>query len=220
MNVVAFVRPEPDRDVAPAGAPGREVASEAEARLRLYGLAMKFCFMVVLASWVALQIGCVLSLFLHFRSGIVVGTIDGSIAFRFWAPIDYLAPAHALAREFSPKVFPVSVSIAFTMILAVASVPFCASLSYLAQLFALYSRGKAFTRRNATVMRRLGHSIMATGYSPFLLGPIAHMIGVLRPVTGLTDKMIAFVFLGLILLAISHATEIGQRMQQDQEAIL
>lgn len=219
MAIVAFVRSHPDLAAVPPTTEGVG-RSRAEAKLRLYGLAMRSCFIVVLASWVTLQIGCMLSLFLHFRSGIVVGTIDGSIAFRFWAPIDYLAPTHALAHEFSPAVFPTPVAVAFSMILVVASAPFCASLSYLAQLFAFYSRGEVFTDRNTSVMRRIGHSIMATGYSPLLLGPVAHMIGVLKPVTGVTDGMIAFVFLGLILLAISHVMAIGQRLQQEQEAIL
>jgi len=181
---------------------------------------MKFCFLFVLALWVILQVGCVLSLFLHFRSGIVVGTIDGSLAFKFWPLIDYFAPTHALSHEFSPHVFPLHVSIACSAILIMASVPFCAALLYLAQLFNLYLHGEVFSQRNAIVMRRIGHSIMATGYSPLLLGPLAHTIGVLKPITGLTDAMIAFVFLGLVLLAISHVMEIGQRMQQDQEEIL
>ena len=69
-------------------------------------------------------------------------------------------------------------------------------------------------------MRRVGHCLMATGYSPLLLGPVAHAIGVLRPVTGVTEGMIAFFFMGMILLAISRVMAIGQRLQQDQEDIL
>ena len=217
MAVVAFVRPEPEDVVASTGL---ACAGKAELKLRRYGRTMKFCFIFVLAVWVTLQIGCLLSLFLHFRSGIVVGTIDGSLAFKFWPPIDYLAPTHALANEFSPRVYPLAVSIAFSAILIVASVPFCAALGFLAQLFAFYSRGEVFTGRNAIVMRRVGHSLTATGYSPFLLGPLAHMLGVLKPITGVTDGMIAFFFVGLILLAISHVMTIGQRLQQDQEDIL
>ena len=217
MAVVAFVRSEPEGVRASAGLAG---VGKADRKLRLYGRTMKFCFIFVLAAWVALQIGCLLSLFLHFRSGIVVGMIDGSLAFKFWPPIDYLAPTHALAHEFSPKVYPLAVSIAFSAILIVASVPFCAALGFLAQLFAFYSRGEVFTGRNAIVMRRIGHSLTATGYSPFLLGPLAHVLGVLKPITGVTDGMIAFFFVGLILLAISHVMTIGQRLQQDQEDIL
>ena len=220
MAVVAFVRPKPDITAEPTGPAGWAKPGKAYGRLRLYGCTMKFCFIVVLASWVILQLGCLLSLFLHFRSGIVVGTIDGSIAFEFWPPIEYFAPTHALAHEFSPKAYPRAVSIVFSAILIVASVPFCASLAYLAQLFTFYSRGEVFTERNTIVMRRIGHSMMATGYSPLLLGPFAHMIGVLKPVTGVTNGMIAFVFVGLILLAISHVMTIGQRLQQDQEDIL
>ncbi len=219
MAVVAFVRPQPDIVAKPAGPVGWSEPGMAYGRLRLYGRAMKFCFIAVLASWVVLQVGCVLSLFLHFP-GIVAGTIDGSIAFKFWPPVEYFAPTHALAHEFAPKVYPPAVSIVFAAILIVASVPFCAALGYLAQLFTFYSRGEVFTERNTIVMRRIGHSIMATGYSPLLLGPIAHLIGVLKPVTGVTDAMIAFFLVGLILLAISHVMTIGQRLQQDQEEIL
>lgn len=219
MTVIAFVRTGPDHAM-PADATGRAEEARAELRLRRYGVMMKFCFIAVLAFWVALQVGCVLSLFLHFRSGIVVGTVDGTVAFRFWAPLDYLACAHAFSREFAPTLLPPEVAVGFTMILIVASVPFCASLAYLAQLFGAYSKGEVFTRTTASVMRRIGHSVMATGYSPLLLGPIAHMIGVLKPVTGVTDAMIAFVFMGLVLLAISHVMAIGQRLQQDQEDII
>jgi len=56
--------------------------------------------------------------------------------------------------------------------------------------------------------------------SPLLLGPIAHAIGVLKPISGITDGMIAFALVGLILLAIAHVMEIGRHMRQDQEDIL
>ena len=217
MTVVAFARPEPAIVGEPAGPDNPD---NADSKLRFYGRTMKFCFISVLASWVILQVGCLLSLFLHFRSGIVVGTIDGSLAFKFWPPIEYFVPTHALAHEFSPKSYPRAISIAFSAILIVASVPFCAALALLAQLFTSYSRGEVFTRRNAIVMRRIGHLLMATGYSPFLLGPVAHLLGVLKPLTGVTDGMIAFCFAGLILLAVSHVMTIGQRLQQDQEDIL
>ena len=175
MAVVAFVRPEPEPPSTALGPGGRAEPDEVDGKLRFYGRSMKFCFIFILTSWVSLQVGCLLSLFLHFRSGIVVGTIDGSLAFKFWQPIDYFAPTHALAREFILKAFPEDVSAAYSLILTAAAVPFCASLALLAQLFSLYSRGEVFTRRTATVMRRIGHSIMATGYSPFLLGPVAHL---------------------------------------------
>ena len=126
MAVIAFVRSEPDVVVAPTVS---DSSGKADSWLRLYGRTMKLCFIFVLASWVALQIGCLLSLFLHFRSGIVVGTIDGSLAFKFWPVVDYFVPTHALANEFSPKTYPLAVSIAFTAILIVASAPFCASLA-------------------------------------------------------------------------------------------
>ena len=220
MAIVAFVRPTPDIVTQQTGPGGRPEPSNAYGRLRLYGRTMSFCFILVLASWIALQIGCLLSLFLHFRSGIVVGTIDGSLAFKFWPPIDYFASTHALAHEFSPKAYPQAVSVVFSAILIVASAPFCASLAFLTQLFAFYAKGEVFTERTVIVMRRIGHSIMATGYSPLLLGPAAHLIGVLKPVTGLTNAMIAFFLVGLILLATSHVMTIGQRLQQDQEEIL
>ena len=216
MAVVAFVGSKPEV----LGAPDGSADGKADGRLRLYGRLMRLCFILILAAWVALQTGCLLSLFLHFRSGVVVGTIDGSLAFKFWPVVDYLVPTHASARAFSPKAYPLDVSVAFSSILIVASVPFCASLAFLAQLFTFYSRGEVFTRRNVIVMRRIGHSLAATGYSPFLLGPLAHMLGVLKPITGVTDGMIAFFFVGLILLAISHVMAIGQRLQQDQEDIL
>ena len=216
MVVLAFVRREPDTIAQPTGPAGWAEPREAYRRLRLYGRTMKFCFIVMLALWITLQVGCLLSLFLHFSSGIVAGTIDGSLAFRFCPPIDYFAPTH----EFSPKVYPQAVSIAYSTILVAASVPFCASLAFLSQLFTSYARGEVFSQRNTIVMSRVGHSIMATGYSPLFLGPVAHMIGVLRPVTGVTNGMIAFFLVGLILLAISHVMTIGQRLQQDQEDIL
>ncbi len=220
MAVVVLVRPKPDILATPTAAAGSAGLGTAYDRLRLYGRTMTFCFIAVLVAWMTVQVGCLLSLFLHFRSGIVVGEIDGSIAFRFWPLVDYFAPAHALAHEFVPKIYSPAVATGFSAILILASVPFCCSLAFLAQLFTFYSRGEVFERRNTIVMRRIGHSIMATGYSPLLLGPFAHMIGVLRPVTGVTDGMIAFCLVGLVLLAISHVMTIGQRLQQDQEEIL
>ena len=217
MAVVAFVRPKPD--AVPAEPAGWAGPSTADGRLRFHARAVRLCLTGVLACWISLQIGCVLSLLLHFRSGIVVGSIDGTLAFRFWAPVDYLVSTHALAREFSPKAYSPGVSIAFSLVLIVASVPFCAALGFLARLFGFYSRGEVFTHRNAAIMRRVGHCLMATGYSPLLLGPVAHAIGVLRPITGVTEGMIAF-FMGMILLAISRVMAIGQRLQQDQEDIL
>jgi uncharacterized membrane protein len=150
----------------------------------------------------------------------VTGTIDGTIAFKFWPSIDYFSPNHALSSIFVPRVYPPNIAICYAAILMVASVPFCASLLYLEKLFSLYSRGEVFTTRNVMVMRCVGHSILATGYSPLLLGPIAHAIGVLKPISGVTDGMIAFALVGLILLAIAHVMEIGQHMRQDQEDIL
>ena len=219
MGVVAF-RPSPATIAVPARPAGWIEPGSADGRLRLYATTVKLCLTGILASWISLQIGCVLSLLLHFHSGIIVGSIDGTIAFKFWAPIDYLVPTHALAHEFSPKAYPSGVSIAFSFILIVASIPFCASLGLLTRLFTFYSRGEVFTQRNAIIMRRVGHSLMATGYSPFLLGPAAHAIGVLKPITGVTEGMIAFFFMGMILLAISHVMTIGRRLQQDQEEIL
>ena len=218
MAVIAFVRPE--LAAAPADVVGCADLAGAKDRLRLYGRAMRLCFVIVLALWVILQIGSLLSLFLHFRSGIVAGTVDGTLAFRFWPPIDYFSPNHALSRTFVPHVFPLSVAVGYAVILVIASVPFCAFLLFLARLFSLYSRGEVFTKRNTAFMKYVGHSCMATGYSPLLLGPAAHAIGVLKPVTGINDAMIALIFLGLILLAISHVMRMGQRLQQDQEGIL
>lgn len=220
MAVVAFVRPEPSRTSDLEGLPGCSELGEAESRLRLYGCAMKFCFVFVLVSWVILEIACLLSLFLHFRSGIVVGTINGSLAFKAWPPIDYFSPNHPLSDAFVQHIFPTGVEVAFSCLFVVASIPFCTSLFDLVQLFNFYSQGKVFTQGTVVVMRRIGHCIMATGYSPLLLGPIAHAIGVLRPISGITDGMIAFFILRLILLAISHVIEIGQRMRQDLEEIL
>ena len=214
MAVIAFVGPEPD-----AALPAR-LDGEAHRRLRLYGRVMTGCFVVVLARWVLLQVGCLPSVFLRFRSGIVVGTIDGTLAFRFWPAVDYFSPTHGLAHEFRPRAYSRAVAIAYAGILIVASVPFCASLAWLAQLFALYSRGEVFTDRNAAVMRRGGYALTCTGYSPLLLGPVAHAVGVLRPVTGVTDGMIVFFVAGLILLALSHVMTIGVRLQQAQEEIL
>ena len=218
MAVVAFVRPDPGPVPAPAYGVGADGA--AESRLRVYGRAMRLCFLVVLALWGSLQIGCLLSLFLHFQAGIVAGIRDGTVAFKFWPMIEYFSPHYELKDGFSPHVFPLGVAIGYSLIMVIASVPFCASLLYLAKLFDLYSRREIFTQRTTSVMRRIGHSILATGYSPLLLGPFAHAIGVLKPVSGITEGMIAFVFVGLILLAISHVMEIGQRMRQDQEEIL
>ncbi len=220
MAVVAFVRPQASLVAEAVGVAGCAEFGEAENRLRLYGRAMRLCFIFVLAAWLILQTGCLLSLFLHFQFGIVAGTVDGTIAFKFWPLIDDFNPDHGVSNAFSPHIFPLSVEIFYAIILMIASVPFCASLLYLAKLFSLYSRGEVFTPHNATVMRRIGHSIMATGYSPLLLGPFAHWIGVLRPVTGMTGGMITFVFLGIVLLAISHVMDIGQRIKQDQEDIL
>ncbi len=220
MAVVAFVTPEPDNTARATKPAAWTDAGKAYGWLRIYGRTMKLCFIVVLASWLILQVGCLLSLFLHFRSGIVVGTIDGSLAFRFWPPIEYFAPTQALAHEFSPRAYPKAASLLYAAILIIASVPFCTSLALLSQLFTYYARGEVFTQRNTIVMRRIAHSLMATGYSPFFLGPVAHMIGVLKPVTGVTDAMIGFFFVGLILLAISYVMTIGQRLQQDQEEIL
>jgi hypothetical protein len=220
MAVIAFVRPPPGLVLEPASVTGPANIGEAEKKLGLYGRAMRLCFISVLAGWVTLQAGCLLSLFLHFRSGIVAGTINGTIAFKFWPLIDYFSPTHALSNAFLPHLFPTSVSIIYAAILIVASAPFCASLIYLAKLFDLYSRGEVFSQRNVILMGRIGHLIMATGYSPLVLGPIAHAIGVLRPISGLTNGMIACMVVGLILLAVSHVMEIGQHLQQDQEDIL
>ena len=215
MPVIAFVKPEPDAVALPT-----RLDDGAHRRLRRYGRMMTGSFIVVLTLWVILQVGCLLSLFLRFRSGIVVGTIDGTLAFRFWPAVDSVSPTHALAHEFRPRVYSRAVAIAYAGILVVASVPFCASLAWLAQLFGLYSRGEVFTDRNAAVMRRIGYALTCTGYSPLLLGPLAHLVGVLRPVTGVTDGMVVFFVAGLILLALSHVMAIGARLQQDQEDIL
>ena len=220
MTVVEFVRSETSLVDAPAGFPQCADVCEAANRLRIYGRAMRLCFIFILAVWGILQIGCLLSLLLHFRSGIVAGTIDGTVAFKFWPVIDYFSPNHALSNAFLPHVFSLRVVIGYAVVLTIASAPFCASLLLLAKLFDLYSHGVVFTQQNARVMRRIGHSIMATGYSPLLLGPVAHAIGVLKPVSGITDAMIAFIVLGLILLAISDVMEVGQRMRQEQEDIL
>ncbi len=220
MPVVPFARSEPDF-IAPSASlsiPSR--FGTAENKLRAYGRAMRLFFGFVFAGWMILQIGCLLSLFLHFRSGIVVGEIDGTLAFKFWPLLNYFSPNHALSNVFMPYDFPLLVSVSYAVIFVIASAPFCASLLYLMELFSLYSHGEVFARRNTTLMRRIGHSVMATGYAPFLLGPVAHEIGVLKPITGVTDGMIAFVFLGLILLAISHVMDIGERLRQDQEEIL
>lgn len=220
MPVVPFVRSKPDF-IAPSAS--LSIASRfgtAENKLRAYGRAMRLFFGFVFAGWMILQIGCLLSLFLHFRSGIVVGEIDGTLAFKFWPLLNYFSPNHALSNVFMPYDFPLLVSVSYAVIFVIASAPFCASLLYLMELFSLYSNGEVFERRNTTVMRLIGHSVMATGYAPFLLGPVAHEIGVLKPITGVTDGMIAFVFVGLILLAISHVMDIGERLRQDQEDIL
>jgi uncharacterized membrane protein len=214
MAVVAFVRPEPATIAAPAQ------ICPAESQLLLYGRALSACFTTLLAVSLAVQTGCLLSLFLHFRAGIVAGTINGTVAFKFWPALDYFSPTHALSSAFVPHIFPACVAIAYAMILLIASVPFCAALWYLARLFALYAHGEIFTPRTEAVMRRVGHAVLATGYSPFLLGPAAHAIGVLKPVTGVTNAMIACMLLGLILLAMSHVMAIGQRLQQDQESFL
>ncbi len=220
MTVVTFVRPEPEFLVEPVARPPVVEAGSARSRLRFYGSAMRFSFLAVLAAWVATQIGCLLSMFLHFRSGIVTGTIDGTLAFRFSQPLAYLDLVHARAQGFSPTTFSGSVAAAYSAILVTASVPFCSALVLLSRLFRFYSRGEVFTDRNTIIMRRIGHSVMATGYLPFLLGPAAHAIGVLKPVTGVSGGMIAFLFVGLILLAISDVMTIGQGLQQDQEEIL
>lgn len=220
MAVVAFVRPEPEFIDVPDSVPARVHVSEAEHRLRLYGRAMQLFFAIVFVGWMILQTGCLVSLFLHFRSGIVVGTIDGTLAFKFWPLLEYFSPNHALSNAFIPHAFPLLVSIGYAVIFVIASAPFCASLLYLMELFSLYSKGEVFAQRNTTVMRRIGHSIMATGYAPLLLGPFAHDIGVLKPITGVTDGMIALIFVGLILLTISHVMDIGERLRQDQEDIL
>ena len=220
MTVVTFVRPEPELLVEPVARPPVVGAGTARSRLRFYGGAMSFGFLVVLVAWVATQIGCLLSMFLHFRSGIVTGTIDGTLAFRFSQPLGYLDLVHARSQGFSPATFSSSVAAAYTAILVTAAVPFCSALVLLSRLFRFYSRGEVFTDRNTIIMRRIGHSVMATGYLPLLLGPAAHAIGVLKPVTGVTGGMIAFLFMGLILLAISDVMTIGQGLQQDQEEIL
>jgi uncharacterized membrane protein len=214
MAVIAFVRPEPALMAAPAQ------SCPAQSKLRLYGRTLSACFLALLALWLAEQIGCLLSLFLHFHAGIVAGTINGTLAFKFWPALDDFSPTHALSNAFVPHIFPAPVAIAYALILLVASVPFCAALWYLARLFTFYAHGEIFTPRTEAVMRRIGHAVLATGYSPFLLGPFAHAIGVLKPVTGVTSAMIACVILGLILLAMSHVMAIGQRLQQDQEGFL
>jgi hypothetical protein len=224
MAVVAFVRPAPG--LAPefclqaAERAGAARVDAAEKRLRVYGRAMRLCFIMVLAMWAAWQTGCLLSLFLHFQSGIVAGTIDGTLAFRLSPFIDYFSPPHALSSAFAPHVFPVRTSALYAGILMIASVPFCVALLCLARLFDLYAHGEIFSQHTAKLIRRIGHAIMATGYSPLLLGPFAHAIGVLRPISGMTSGMIACLLAGLMLLAISHVMEIGQQMRQDQEDII
>jgi hypothetical protein len=174
----------------------------------------------VLAGWVIMQMACLSSLFLHFRSGIVAGTVDGTLAFKFWPVIGIFSPDHAVVSAFTPHVFSRSVAVGYCIILVIAGAPFCVSLFYLAELFGLFAQRDILTQRTAIVMRRIGHATMATGYSPLLLGPVAHAIGILKPVTGITDGMIAFVLFGLILLAISHVMEVGHRLRQDNEEIL
>ena len=221
MPVLAFVRPEPSPFTETTMAvPAATPTGQAENRLRFYGRVMQLCFVVVLAAWLICQTGCLLSLFLQFHSGIVAGTIDGTLAFKFWPLLDTFSRNHAVSGAFIPHAFPRTTAIGYTIILVTASVPFCASLLLLSRLFHFYAQGEVFTQRNATIMRRIGHCIMATGYSPLLLGPAAHAIGVLKPVTGMTQAMIAFILLGLLLLAMSHVMEIGQRMHQDQEGFL
>lgn len=220
MSVVAFVKPELRSPPEPRGAPGVAHPGSAASRLRVYACGIRLCLKSVLALWGTLQIACLLSLFLHFRAGIVAGTVDGTLAFRYLPPLGYLAPNMSASAAFIPHAFPQWVALAYAAIAVIASAPFCAALHYLAELFELYAQGLVFTKRNTALVRRVGHLVMATGYLPLALGPFAHSIGILKPVTGVSVAMIGFIVAGLAVLAVSNVAEIGDQMRQDQEGIL
>jgi hypothetical protein len=218
MNVVAFARPEPPSRVL--AEVDRVPTDKAENRLRWHGRAMRLCLLALLAAWLALQSLCLLSLFLRFRSGIVAGTIDGTLAFRFWPLVEYFSPDHAQRAAFVPRIFPFGVCAGYTLILALAALPFCAALLYLAELFGLYAAGEILTRRTTRAMRRAGQCLIATGVSPLLLGPAAHALRILRPLSGISAGMIVFFLVGLMLVAFSNTVEIGDRLRREQEEIV
>jgi Protein of unknown function (DUF2975) len=215
MAVVSFVRPDHPCPAVPAA----RVPDEAEIRLKIYGRLLSRCFLVLFALFVFQVAGCVLSLFLHFRSGIVVGELDGTLSFYSWSPLDYVSLSLEGDR-FQPHDFPFHVCLLVAPLLIVVASPIALFLWFLFRLFGLYSEGQIFKAQNTLVMRRLGHAMMAWGYMPILCMPVFHWIGVARPTFAVTKEMLMSVFLGLVLLAISHVMEIGWRIQKEQEEII
>jgi hypothetical protein len=173
-----------------------------------------------LTLWVILQSMCILSLFCHFRTGVEAGMIDGTLAFRFWWLLDYINPAHAQIGRFQPRTFTVLRAVLFSALLITSSIPFVAAVCYLLRLLDGYRRGQVFGHKDTHTMRMLAYTTIATGCSPFFLAPFAHMIGMLKPVTGITGTMIGIVILGLVLYVLSHVLEVGRQLQREQETFL
>jgi hypothetical protein len=217
MTVVSFARPNtpPPRIAAPRD----KIPDEAKIRLRIYGRLLSRCFLLVFALFIVQVAGCILSLFLHFRSGIVVGNVDGNLSFYSWSPLDYVSLALGNS-SFHPEDFPTFTCFLVTPVLLVAASPIALVLWYLFRLFDLYAKGQIFKAKNTLIMQRLGHCMMACGYMPILCLPIFHWIGVIRPAFVITKEMLMSIFLGLVLLAISRVMEIGWRIQKENEEIV
>jgi hypothetical protein len=173
-----------------------------------------------LALWSLLQLACVLALFGYVGPVAEAGMIDGSLAFRFWGAIDYVNPAHAHMAHFRLENFPPAEAVSFSVVLILASAPFVTAMCYLIRLLESYRRQQIFGQANAHDTRMLAFATIATGTSPFFLAPIAHIIGMLKPVTGVSGAMIGVTLIGSLLLVVSLVMDIGVQLQREQESFL
>lgn len=199
-----------------------EVSATARARKRLgrYGGALMVGVATALALWTLLQLACVLALFGYAGPVAEAGIIDGSVAFRFWGAVDYVNPAHAHMAHFRPEIFPPAKAVAFSSVLILASAPLVIAMGYLIRLLESYRRQQIFGQGNARDTQMLAVSTIATGTSPFFLAPIAHLIGMLKPVTGVSGAMIGVTLIGCLLLVVSLVMDIGVQLQREQESFL
>lgn len=215
MAVVAFLRPEHS---PPLG----EIAigpTESEIRLRIYGSFLSRFFLAALLFHAIQAAAIEVSLFAHFRWGIVAGEVNGEMIFNIWSPLDFVSDDQT-SSLFHPKFYPLSTCLLASPILIFQQLPFALFLWFLSRLFGLYAQGKIFGNQDAFIMRKISYSLVAMGLLPLPLFPLAHWLGIYSHGFVLNMSMLSCVFLGLVLLAIAHVLEIGSLMRREQEGIL